>query len=70
MVCVSSQGDVYSFEFDTRLDEQGRKDLFFAFADKSMPITEQKEIEASLEDIFLELTKTPAKEENENESDI
>ena len=70
VVCVSSQGDVYSFEFDTRLDEQGRKDLFFAFADKSMPITEQKEIEASLEDIFLELTKTPAKEENENESDI
>ncbi len=70
VVCVSSQGDVYSFEFDTRLDEQGKKDLFFAFADKSMPITEQKEIEASLEDIFLELTKAPAKEENENESDI
>ena len=70
MVCVSSQGDAYSFEFDTSLDEQDRKDLFFAFAEKSIPIIAQKEIEVSLEDIFLELTKTPAKEENENEGDI
>ena len=70
VVCVSSQGDAYSFEFDTSLDEQDRKDLFFAFAEKSIPIIAQKEIEVSLEDIFLELTKTPAKEENENEGDI
>ena len=70
VMCVSSSNDAYDFEFDAKINADGRKKLFFAFAEKSMPILAQKEVEASLEDIFLELTKAPEKEEKENESDI
>ncbi len=45
--------------------------MFFAFAENEIPILMQKEIEPSLEDIFLKLTdNTSEKEENTNESDI
>ncbi len=70
VTCVSSADDAYSFEFDTTMDFDERKKLFFAFAQKSMPILAQKEIEISLEDIFLKLTDNTAKEGKNNESDI
>ena len=48
-----------------------KKKMFFAFAENEIPILMQKEIEPSLEDIFLKLTdNTSEKEENTNESDI
>lgn len=43
-------------ETDIKIDAEFNKKLFFVFAEKGMPITMQKEIEASLEDIFLKLT--------------
>lgn len=43
-------------ETDIKIDAEFNKQLFFVFAEKGMPITMQKEIEASLEDIFLKLT--------------
>ncbi len=70
VVCVSSSAGTYNFEFDARLDEDDKKRLFFAFAEAMMPIMAQKEIETSLEDIFLELTKTREKEEGNDESNI
>lgn len=70
VVCVSSEGDAYNFEFDTIMDAEERKQLFFAFAENSMPILTQKEIETSLEDIFLELTQSAEKEDKKHEGDI
>ena len=70
VVCVSSENDAYNFEFDTTMDAEERKQLFFAFAEKSMPILTQKELDTSLEDIFIRLTENTAKEENTHESDI
>lgn len=68
VICISSNGDTYEFEFDTAMETDNRKELFFAFAENQIPILAQKETETSLEDIFLKLTEAP-KEEN-NESDI
>lgn len=70
IICVSSTDDAYNFEFDTTMDADERKKLFFAFAENEMPILAQKELEVSLEDIFLKLTENTAKEEKKNESDI
>lgn len=65
IIRISSNGDTHEFEFDTEMNADERKQLFFKFAENEIPILEQRETEASLEDIFLKLTK----EEN-NESDI
>lgn len=70
VVCVSSADDGYNFEFDTTMNAQERKKLFFAFAENSMPILKQQEAEISLEDIFLKLTENSSKEDENNESDI
>lgn len=67
IVCVSSSGDSFDFEFDTKMNAEDKKQLFFAFAKNSMPILLQKETEVSLEEIFLKLIS--AKEAN-NESNI
>lgn len=67
VVCVSSNGNAHDFEFDTAMTAAERKKLFFAFAENEMPILTQKEIDISLEDIFLKLTE---KEVDANESDI
>lgn len=69
VACVSSEGDAYDFEFDTTMDGEAKKKLFFAFAENSVPILMQKEETASLEDIFLSLTQTGEKEDT-HESDI
>lgn len=65
VICVSCIGDTNKFEFDTTMNEDEKKKLFFAFAEQELAILEQKEVSVSLEDIFLELTKNTAKEENE-----
>ena len=71
VTCVSSENDSYDFEFDNAMAAEEKKKLFFAFAENEIPILMQKEIEPSLEDIFLKLTdNTTEKEENTNESDI
>lgn len=69
VACVSSADDVYDFEFETTMDADGRKQLFFAFAQKEIPILMQKETDTSLEDIFLTLTENAVKEDND-ESNI
>ncbi len=70
VTCVSSENDSYDFEFNAMAAEEKKK-MFFAFAENEIPILMQKEIEPSLEDIFLKLTdNTSEKEENTNESDI
>ena len=71
VTCVSSENDSYDFEFDNAMAAEEKKKMFFAFAENEIPILMQKEIEPSLEDIFLKLTdNTSEKEENTNESDI
>ncbi len=50
-------------ETDIKIDSEFNKQLFFVFAEKGMPIMMQKEIEASLEDIFLKLTTVANTEE-------
>ena len=71
VTCVSSENDSYDFEFDNAMAAEEKKKMFFAFAENEIPILMQKEIEPSLEDIFLKLTdNTAEKEENTNESDI
>ena len=71
VTCVSSENDSYDFEFDNAMAAEEKKKMFFAFAENEIPILMQKEIEPSLEDIFLKLTdNTSEKEENANESDI
>ncbi len=67
VTCVSSLGDTFDFEFDTKMSNEDKKELFFAFAQNSIPILLQQETEVSLEEIFLKLTS--AKEAN-YESDI
>lgn len=67
VACVSSSGDTFDFEFDTRMDAEEKKKLFFAFAENSIPILLQKETEISLEEIFLKLI---SKKEEEHESNI
>ncbi len=64
VICISSKGDEYNFEFDTTMSAEEKKKLFFTMAENSLAILHQKEVSISLEDIFLELTKNAAKEEN------
>lgn len=63
--------DTESFDFeitvDTKINSAFNKKLFFAFANADIPIIMQQKVEASLEDIFLEVTE---KREDSNESDI
>lgn len=70
VVCVSSADDAYNFEFDTTMNGEERKQLFFAFAENSMPILMQKEVDISLEEVFLKLTDSTAKEEEKDEGNI
>lgn len=49
----------FELETDIKIDPEFNKQLFFIFADKGMPILMQKEVETSLEDIFIEVTQTP-----------
>ncbi|MCC8169645.1 MAG: ABC transporter ATP-binding protein [Oscillospiraceae bacterium] len=55
----------FEIELDSEFDSEFNKKLFFAFAEKCMPIVMQKKIEASLEDIFLQVTGSAQTEENE-----
>ena len=43
---------------DTKEADNLCKELFFAFAEKGLPIIEMKRIKASLEDVFIELTSS------------
>lgn len=56
--------DSYDFEIevDTEINSEFNKKLFFAFADAGMPVIMQQKTEASLEDIFLQVTE---KEDND-----
>jgi ABC-2 type transport system ATP-binding protein len=67
VVCVSSAGDTFDFEFETNMDAEESKELFFTFAKHQIPILMQKEVEISLEEIFLKLI---SKKEDKNESNI
>lgn len=64
VIRISSDSDIHEFEFNTKMDSNERKQLFFKFAENEMPILEQRETEASLEDIFLKLTKEEQDESN------
>ncbi len=55
VVCISSSDDSVDFEFDNTMCSEDKKQMFFKFAENSLAILEQKEIEVSLEDIFLKL---------------
>lgn len=57
-------------ETDIKIDAEFNKQLFFVFAENGMPITMQKEIEASLEDIFLKLTAVSSEQaDNDGEKE-
>ena len=59
----------YDFEIESsvEIDNNFNKKLFFAFAEKQMPIIMQQKEEESLEDIFLQVTAEDNKEsEGEN----
>lgn len=60
----------FDFEVETnvRIDAEFNKQLFFTFAEQGMPILMQKELEASLEDIFLQLTAPKQKQQEEEEA--
>ncbi len=60
----------FDFEVETnvRIDADFNKQLFFTFAEKGMPILMQKELEASLEDIFLQLTAPEQTQQEEEEA--
>lgn len=66
VICVSSTDNAHDFEFDTAMTAAERKKLFFAFAENEMPILTQKEIDISLEDIFLKLTEKEVKTDESN----
>ncbi|MCX7714208.1 MAG: ABC transporter ATP-binding protein [Clostridia bacterium] len=75
VVLGQKETDSFDFEIETTvpLDAEFSKQLFMLCAQKQMPILMQKEIAASLEDIFIHLTATdsqikqePYAEENEN----
>lgn len=53
------EDSAYDFEItiDTTVDTDFNKNLFLVFAQKQLPILMQKEIGASLEDIFIRLTE-------------
>ena len=55
-VTYEKRGDEYELNISGASDDTGKK-IFFAFANAGLAITEQREEELSLEDIFLELTK-------------
>ena len=80
---VAADDNSYDFiiETSTEIDNDFNKKLFFAFAEKSMPIIMQKKVEDSLEDIFLQVTaddinleetelETSEEGEDNNESNI
>lgn len=69
VICVSSSGDSYDFEFETEMTDEDKRKLFFDFAENEIPILMQKESEQSLEDIFLSLTSNK-EEVQEDESNI
>ena len=52
----------YDFEIEAsvEIDSEFNKKLFFAFAEKTMPIVMQKKVEDSLEDVFLQITSDDA----------
>ena len=55
-VTYEKHDDEYELNISGASDDTGKK-IFFAFAKAGLAITEQREEELSLEDIFLELTK-------------
>lgn len=59
--------DGESFDFEIKaegmIDAEFNKKLFFAFAQANMPVIMQKRVEASLEDVFLEVTGASGKNE-------
>lgn len=57
----------FEIETDIKIDPEFGKQLFFIFAENGMPILMQKELEASLEDIFLQLTENEENTQIENE---
>ncbi|MBQ6529482.1 MAG: ATP-binding cassette domain-containing protein [Clostridia bacterium] len=59
-----------SIDFDADLDEEARKNLFFAFAENQMPVISLEKTGATLEDIFMTLTNDTKSGGRENESDI
>lgn len=70
IACTSSRNDEYDFEFDTTMQGDEKKKVFFAFAEAGMPIVSLSEREVSLEDIFITLTGGAGREENADESNI
>lgn len=59
-VTAMEQADENSYDFiietSVEIDSEFNKKLFFAFAEKQLPIIMQKKVEDSLEDIFLQVT--------------
>ena len=55
---------------ETEPSKDIREELFFALANKKMPILSMQLTEKSLEDIFLALTQEEKQEEEENDSDL
>lgn len=67
---AAAEDGSFDFEVETnvRIDAEFNKQLFFTFAEQGMPILMQKELEASLEDIFLQLTAPKQKQQEEEEA--
>ena len=59
-----------SIDFDAELDEETKKNLFFAFAENQMPVISLEKSGATLEDIFMTLTNDTKSGGSEDESDI
>jgi ABC-2 type transport system ATP-binding protein len=80
----SKQEGSFDFEIEAigDIDTDFSKQLFFALAENNMPILMQKNVEATLEEVFIEITDTEEaaasevadlveqKEDNDNESNM
>lgn len=67
---VDSKENCIDVDVETDVDHDLRKEIFFSFANQSLPIIEFRPVNYSLEEVFLQLTTDEEVNDNENTDNI
>ncbi|ORX23826.1 ABC transporter [Thermoanaerobacterium sp. PSU-2] len=67
---VDSKENCIDVDVETDVDHDLRKEIFFSFANQSLPIIEFRPVNYSLEEVFLQLTTDEEVNDNENADNI
>ncbi|MEG6567152.1 ATP-binding cassette domain-containing protein [Thermoanaerobacterium saccharolyticum] len=67
---ANSKENCIDVDVETDVDHDLRKEIFFSFANQSLPIIEFRPVNYSLEEVFLQLTTDEEVNDNENADNI